>query len=367
MKKCAALMLAVALLLSLCACGKSAEEETLVLPVETAAPTPEPTAEPTPEPTPEPTAVPTPQPREGNYNPLTGEPTETDISQNRPYAAMLNTIWQALPQSGNSQADMLIEATEEGGITRIMGLYQDLSDVGTIGTIRSTREYYVFLAMGFDALLVHAGCSTTADEELSEHNYATVNYLGAASYAFWRDAWRLENVATEHSLYTSGENLLSYVENSGVRAEHEEGFESPYFFTDDGTPADGQSAQTVTVTFSDYKTTRFEYDEESKTYQVYAYDEPFVDEAADTQVAVTNIVVIPTEQTSIDGGVLQRFDLSEGEGYFACGGKYIPIHWEKGGEEDPLRLFGTDGSVLELGVGKSYVCLLGDTCPITFE
>lgn len=302
----------------------------------------------------------------GFVNPLTGEPTEQDISQNRPYTAMLNTIQQALPQSSNSQADMLIEATEEGGITRVMGVYQDLSNIGNIGTIRSTREYFVYLTMGLDALLIHAGTSTTAGEELAEHDYKTVDFLDGASSAFWRDQWRMENIASEHSLYTSGENVLNYVESRGWRTIHEENFENPYVFTADGTPADGQSAQQISVSFSGYKTTRFDYDAANGTYQVFAYDEPYMDEAADTQVAVTNVVVIPTEQTSIDG-TLQRFDLSEGEGYFACGGKYIPIHWEKGGEEDPLRLYHQDGSVLELGVGKTYICLLGDTRPVTFR
>ena len=303
----------------------------------------------------------------GFINPLTGEVTENDISKNRPYTAMLNTIKEAMPQSGNAKADMLIEATEEGGITRVMGVYQDLTDVGTIGTIRSTREYFVYLTMGLDALMIHAGCSVTAEEELAEHDYKTVDFLDGASNAFWRDEWRMENVASEHSLYTSSEKVLKYVANRDWRTTHEEGFENPYVFTEDGTPADGQSAQEISVSFSNYKTTRFVYDEASRTYQVYAYGEAYIDEAADTQISVTNVVVIPTEQTDIGVDSLQRFDLSEGEGYFACGGQYIPIRWEKGGEEDPLKLYREDGSVLELGVGKTYICILGDTRPVTFQ
>ena len=301
----------------------------------------------------------------GFYNPLTGEPTEYDLSQYRPYTAMLNTIKQALPQSSNSQADMLIEATEEGGITRVMGVYQDLTKIGNIGTIRSTREYFVYLTMGLDALLIHAGCSETATEELEEHNYKTVDFLDGAGSAFWRDQWRKENIASEHSLYTSGEKVLKYISDRGWRYTHEEGFESPYAFTADGTPENGQSALEISASFSDYKTTKFVYDEASKTYKVFAYGDAYMDEATDTQVAVTNVVVIPTKQTAIGFDGLQRFDLSEGTGYFACGGKYVPIHWEKGGEEDPLRFYNEDGSVLELGVGKTYICILGDTRPIS--
>lgn len=380
MKKCIALLLALTMLCSMVACGGESSAVSVVseaasVPVETAAPeeTPpvqeeevsveeasaeeesaaeEPVAEEEPEDT-------------GFYNPLTGEPTEYDISRYRPYTAMLNTIKQALPQSSNGQADMLIEITEEGGITRVMGVYQDLTNIGNIGTIRSTREYFVYLTMGLDALLIHAGTSVTAEEELEEHDYKTVDFLDGASSAFWRDQWRKENIASEHSLYTSGENVLKYVSDKGWRYTHEEGYESPYVFTADGTPENGESAQEISVSFSDYKTTKFVYDEESKTYKVYAYGEEYMDENTNTQVAVTNVVVIPTEQTAIGVGSLQRFDLSEGTGYFACGGKYIPIRWEKGGEEDPLCFYNEDGSVLELGVGKTYVCILGETRPIS--
>lgn len=382
MKKCIALLMALAMLLSTAACGGdtsvvSSQPEAVSAPAEAVQPapqeeeTPVPQEEEVPE---EPSAqeeslVEAPQeapPADtGFYNPLTGEPTEYDLSQYRPYTAMLNTIKQALPQSSNSQADMLIEATEEGGITRVMGVYQDLTKIGNIGTIRSTREYFVYLTMGLDALLIHAGCSETATEELEEHNYKTVDFLDGAGSAFWRDQWRKENIASEHSLYTSGEKVLKYVSDRGWRYTHEEGFESPYIFTADGTPENGQSALEISASFSDYKTTKFVYDEASKTYKVFAYGDAYMDEATDTQVAVTNVVVIPTEQTAIGFDGLQRFDLSEGTGYFACGGKYVPIHWEKGGEEDPLRFYNEDGSVLELGVGKTYICILGDTRPIS--
>lgn len=385
MKKCTAFILALCMVFSIAACGTeesvlsaSSEKEIVSVPEETAAPA-EPTAEPEPEPMQEETsaeeAVVSEEPEMeasveepvGFYNPLTGEATETDISGNRPYAAMLNTIKQALPQSSNSQADMLIEATEEGGITRVMGIYQDLSGIGNIGTIRSTREYFVYLAMGLDALLIHAGCSVTADEELDEHDYATVNFLGSASSAFWRDQWRKENIASEHSLYTSAENVQNFTAKNGYRTTHEDGFQQPYEFTEDGTPENGQSALELSAEFSSYKTTKFVYDEETKTYQVFAYGEAYMDEATDAQVTVTNVVIIPTEQTDVGVDGLQRFDLSEGTGYYACGGKYIPIRWEKGGEEAPLCFYHEDGSLLKLGVGKTYICILGDDRPVSIQ
>ena len=110
----------------------------------------EPAAEPEVEPLPD---VPT------GTNPLTGLPIEPEYEQRRPVAVMLNNLKKAQPQLGNSQADIIYEVPAEGGITRMLAVYQSLEDVGSIGSIRSARPYYIELALGHDALYVHAGGS----------------------------------------------------------------------------------------------------------------------------------------------------------------------------------------------------------------
>lgn len=379
MKKVISLLLSALLLLSTAACGASnlppESQEPLSVVSEAPEPTPEPTATPSPapEPTPEPTPVSEPSSAEeaapalGFTNPLTGEPTETDISANRPIVAMLNTIKQALPQSSCGMADMLYEIPEEGGITRVMAVYQDITDIGNIGTIRSTREYYLFLAMGLDAIMIHAGCSDSATAILEETGYGTLDFMSHGSL-YWRDAYRRDNVGTEHSLYTSSDNIQNYLaDTTSIRTVHEEGFSYPYTFTEDGTPVDGEPAREISVSFSGYKQTDFVYDEATKTYSVFAYGDPYVDDTTDTQVAVTNVIVIPTKQSTKEGSSLQEFDLSSGTGYYACGGQYIPITWEKGDTYECLRFYRADGTPLDLGVGTSYICICGLDRPISFQ
>ena len=89
------------------------------------------------------TATPTPTPYNGPINPLSGMPTDAETAAQRPVSVMLNNLKQALPQLGQSQADIIYEVVAEGGITRMLGVFQSVEDVGMIGSIRSARSYYI--------------------------------------------------------------------------------------------------------------------------------------------------------------------------------------------------------------------------------
>ena len=85
-----------------------------------------------------------------------------DLANARPVAIMLNNLKKALPQLGVSQADLIYELPAEGGITRMMAVFQSVEGVGDLGSVRSARDYYVSLARGHDAVFLHAGGSPQA-------------------------------------------------------------------------------------------------------------------------------------------------------------------------------------------------------------
>ena len=181
MKRAFVLFLAVLMVASMAACGGDPAETTA--PSTTAAPTtvPETTVPPTtvPETTAEPTTVPTTVPEttapvviEYPYtNPLTGEGQMTE-QMNRPYAVVINNIKAALPHHGVSQADMIYEILAEGGITRCLAVFTDISDVEKLGSVRSARTYFIDLAKAYDAILVHAGGSEYAYDEFAKSGLA---------------------------------------------------------------------------------------------------------------------------------------------------------------------------------------------------
>ena len=99
-------------------------------------------------------------------NPLTGLPSDEDLSSKRPVAIMINNLRASLPQVGISNADILYECLVEGGTTRLMAVVMNYEELGVIGSVRSSREYYLDFAANHDAIYVHAGGSTEAYSQI---------------------------------------------------------------------------------------------------------------------------------------------------------------------------------------------------------
>ena len=90
-----------------------------------------------------------------------------EVGNRRPYAVMLNNHEIASPQSGTSEASILYEAIVEGGITRLMGVYEQFS-TERIGSVRSARHYFVSFADEYDAIFVHFGETKYATAKIKE-------------------------------------------------------------------------------------------------------------------------------------------------------------------------------------------------------
>lgn len=311
-------------------------------------------------------------------NPLTGEGTQTDLSAARPVAIMLNNLRKALPQCGVAQADIIYEVPAEGGITRMMAVFQSLDGVDTLGSVRSARPYYVELAAGLDAIFIHAGGSDDAYAAIKKHGVFNIDGVNGpyGGTMFYRDSARKQSAGFEHSLFTSKARIEKLLSGSlsKMRQTHKEDYALPLVFTTDGTPTAGTPANRIEVEFSYYKTGKFTYDPEHKTYlieqHIDKHDLPYVDGTDNTPVAVTNVLVLQTDVNLIKGDSAGRLTVrltGSGSGYFACGGQYIPITWSKASATAPLQFTTADGQPLILGAGTSYINIVDDGSSVTFQ
>lgn len=372
-KRLSALLLSALLLITASGCGQKDPPAESVSPpdksepaVSVIAPTPD------PEPVPEPEPEPEPEPVLPYTNPLTGEGCETDISMNRPIAIMLNNHKDALPQLGVSQADIIYEFPAEGGITRMMGVFQDISGVGYLGSVRSARDYYISMAYGMDAIFLHAGGSPQAYTVIKQWGVPALDCVNGPyeGTLYWRDAERRKNAGLEHSVLTSSDKIQELFPTYNLRTQHKEGYSYPMSFTEDAAPANGVQADTITIKFSNYKTGVFRYDSESGLYFVEEYGKPYMDGNTNEQVAVKNVLILSTDASLIKGDSAGRLSVrttGTGSGKFACGGKIENITWSKESHSSPMKFYNTDGSELQFGIGTTYINVIGASSSYGYE
>ena len=372
MKRIFAIFLALSLLV-LCACGKQNIETPATEPTQpsTEAPT---------EPTEETTETPT-EPPLLYQNPLNGQAIAEPYT-GRPVAIVINNIRDALPQYGISQADFIYELVTEGGITRCLAVFSDVSDIGTIGPVRSTRSFFNNIALSYDAPIIHCGGSEPGlaghyDENgIRIENWQHINEQYYGQY-FFRDHYRYnDGWSWEHTLFTSGELVTQGLEDKDY-AQHAPNFRPPLEGLNqyglqfaEVVELEGETARNVTVNFRFGKTTGLVFNEQTGLYEASQYGKPHIDATTGETMAYRNVLILCTTQWSSYDGDYDRsfYDLNgSGEGYFLCDGQLVPIQWHRDGVRSPFTYTFADGTPLTLGVGTTYVGITAAEDCVVYE
>ena len=343
------------LCLALCACAEQAEVPT----TETIAPTTAPVTEPTTEPTTAPTTQPLPQFR----HPLTGLPVEEPVTS-RIFAVVTNNSSSAMPQHGTSQADILIEILAEGGVTRNLALYSDVTAVPALGAIRSARTYFQSLSRAFDAILVHSGDSIYANEQFKTGRYPNVD--GMYTTIFYRDQDRLNaGYLTEHTLFIKGQTLYDYAK--GLYRVTTERTDYGLRFNE-ALQMKGSSAKSLRVAFYAHgKDTKLYYDADKNAYSMNQYNWDYVDGNTGEKVYFSNVLVLYANMRTVETSHV--FHTLEGSniGFFATGGFVQPISWSRASEDQPFTLTYPDGAPVELTPGTTYIAVVHPGSVVSYE
>lgn len=307
-------------------------------------------------------------------NPLTGTETDIDLSRARPIAVMVNNIAQSLPQNGISNADIIYECMTEGLVTRLMLLSSDYEALGTIGSIRSTRPCFLELAMGHDAIIAHAGASTSAYEMISK--YGIDNLDGVNMYlpdgVFYRDEKRLETISYEHTMMTSGKGLISGIAYKKYRIDAETG-KTAFSFSESDLYQDSISekeAKSISFSYSDDNTIDYIYDDSKKQYLRYQYSGmPHIDGTNSKQLSFTNVVILNCIHTPLNDAE-RHIDITltgTGDGYLLKNGRLYNIIWQKDSEDTALELYYRSDntskatSKVTLEPGKTFINIVSES------
>ena len=274
---------------------------------------------------------------------LSGKEVPTSIGRKRPVALMIENDKNAVEwQRGISAADVMYEAMVEGGITRLMGIFENYQDVSMIMPIRSCRPYYVYYANEFNAYYGHYGQVIYAVPLLLQPETCDI-----AGLPFGEDGQTYElhdgsgAYIRDHDgvtgIYTNYQLIQSAVSAANWETDYRPGYEGHYQFAADGEQVyleDGEPANVVLPGFINNHC-RFDYNEDDGLYYRSEFGAPQTDKLTGEQLYFKNIIIQVCPSTKFDdNGYLWTDPVNEGRrgsGWYITNGKAEPITWVKSG------------------------------------
>ena len=277
-------------------------------------------------------------------------------SNTRPYAVMINNNHAAWPQAGIQDAYLVYEIVVEGGITRMMALYKD-ADTAKIGSIRSSRHYFLDYALENDAIYVHFGWSPKAQSDISSLGINNINGLYDSS--FWRDTSL--NRAYEHTAFTSIEKLNATANSKGYRMESNKDLLLNYSVDEININEKEGSvvANNVSIKYSYYHTTSYEYDSVNKVYKRSMSGVANTDLETGVQYTAKNIITYQVEDTALadteNKGRRDLNNIGSGDGYYITNGYAVPITWEKKSRSSQTVYKYKNGNEINVNDGNTFI------------
>ena len=319
----------------------------------------EPSASPSPTPAPTPVTVPA---------PLTGELVKPAMADRRVMVVMIDDQFDARPQSGLSDADVVWQAPAEGGIPRYMAFFQT-GDPLAVGPVRSSRLYFIAWASEWRSLYVHAGGSPQAKALLASSK-GRGSFVYNADEFRWgggRYLWRVTNRAAPHNVYTDGKHLRQLARRVG--ADPVEGQKPAWTFADPLPIEQRPEGGSIIVPYLANRIT-YKYDRGSNTYRRSVTGEKKqTDAGSKDRIAPTNVVVMAVRFAPLNDGShksrLEAQATGSGKAWISTNGKTIRGTWKKSGFKAKTRFFDRNGKPVTLTRGQTFVQVVPLSTKIT--
>lgn len=301
---------------------------------------------------------------------LTNDWVDANTASTRPIAVIIPNESNALPHYNLSNASVLYEAPVEGCITRMLGIFEDWTNLEKIGNIRSLRSYFAYWAFEWDAFIVHSGQPFFVNELLEQPDTQTINEsVSSDSTAFFRDPDR----PMPHNAYATGAGILNVVSQNGYSTDYRNLCDTAHFhFAPMNNPntleqyGDKMSSAAYIDLTRCYPLTRcyFEYSAEDGLYYRFQQlsgsdDGPHIDIVTGKQLCFKNILVQSVTAEDIGDGYLRFSCLDTAkEGWFFTEGHGIHVTWEKKTEYGATRFYDDFGNEIALNTGKTMICII---------
>ena len=309
----------------------------------------------------------------GNINLLSGLEISGKILNSRPFVVMINNAPEARPQSGLNKADIVMEVVDEGGITRLIGVFSSNS-ADTIGPIRSARQYYAELARMFDPIYVFWGTYPEGYKLIQNMDMDVLTPLGdgtgassiIANISEGKDAWRDSSRVAPNNAYSSTEKLAAAAENNGYSLQ---GGQSPLNFKLDAADDKKGSTGSIKIDFSVAAfASDFKYDKSSNKYLKSTGGKPSLDRESNEQLSFNNVIALVTDiaNSGDSAGHMVVRTTGSGKAFFFFDGNVVEGTWERQSVTDPMQFKDSAGNNVLFNRGSTYIGMVQGTDRIIY-
>lgn len=281
-----------------------------------------------------------------------------DVTSNsRPYAVMINNVTGAREiQSGLQDAYLVYELTVEGGITRLEAFFKDKMPE-RLGSIRSSRPYYLDYVLENDAIYAHWGGSDEALENIKTLGIDNINGNVYEGKYFFRDK-DLKDYKYEYTGITSMKSLQEAAKDLKYRTTTKQPLLLNYTANEVNlNELEGaKKADNISITNSASYISSYKYDAINKVYLRSVNGTPCEDYVTKKQHTVKNIITYQVQYTTVDSVNHQKMDnIGSGEGYYISNGYAVPIKWEKKSRSAQTSYKYLDGTPIDVNDGNTWI------------
>ncbi len=305
---------------------------------------------------------------------FSGERITYNKLDHRPLAVMLNNIKEGCPQHGIEKASIVYEAPVEGRITRLMGIFEDYESIPKIGSVRSSRDYYVYLALEYDAIYAHFGQATIYVGDML--NSAAVDNISGAVSGIERPATnafiRTSDRKAPHNVFITNEGLQKDMEKFEYRTTLRTGFKTKFTYPELGDRVTYDNMPDATMLYPGGKETgkangyskvqsHFEYNPEDGKYYRFQYGDKHIDGESGEQLAYDNVIFQYCDGIVRDNNDYLAFGLigeDVDKALVFTNGKMIEGTWNRTEIYEPTKYHDKDGNEIEVNTGKTWICII---------
>ncbi|MCL5093664.1 MAG: DUF3048 domain-containing protein [Patescibacteria group bacterium] len=280
--------------------------------------------------------------------PLSGIFITKDKAKKRPLAIVVENHPEARPQSGLDKASLVFETYAEGGITRLLAVFQE-NEANEIGPVRSARTAFDHWANEFKAVYGHVGGGEAALNLIDELHLLDLNQFYNGN-SYWRD----ESRYAPHNVYTTTAKIRAGGLARGYSKETD--IES-FKFKDDLEKSKRPESFEFTVPFSGPTyNIKYIYDKETNSFLRYLAGSPHRDKITGKNLKAKNVIVMYAGVLEGSGGTDTQVQVvGSGEAEFYIDGEKILGTWEKATSASRTKFLDANGVEIVLNAGTTWI------------